>query len=52
MQTKAGFEDFVLAFLLGVDVVGRFIRIGQGFVVVDLIAEVALGISDTSNAAD
>jgi len=33
-----------LAFLLGVDVVGRFIRIGQGFVVVDLIAEVALGI--------
>jgi len=33
-----------LAFLLCVDVVGRFIRIGQGFVVVDLIAEVALGI--------
>ena len=30
-----------MAFLLGVDVVGRFIRIGQGFVVVDLIAEVA-----------
>ena len=33
-----------MAFLLGVDVVGRFIRIGQGFVVVDLIAEVALGV--------
>ena len=33
-----------MAFLLGVDVVGRFIRIGQRFVVVDLIAEVALGI--------
>ena len=33
-----------MAFLFGVDVVGRFIRIGQGFVVVDLIAEVALGI--------
>ena len=33
-----------MTFLLGVDVVGRFIRIGQGFVVVDLIAEVALGI--------
>ena len=44
MQTKAGFEDFVLTFLLGVDVVGGFIGIGQGFVVVDLIAEVALGI--------
>ena len=44
LQTKAGFEDFVLAFLLGVDVVGGFIGIGQGFVVVDLIAEVALGI--------
>ena len=40
LQTKAGFEDFVLAFLLGVDVVGGFIGIGQGFVVVDLIAEV------------
>ena len=33
-----------MALLLGVDVVGRFICIGQGFVVVDLIAEVALGI--------
>ena len=33
-----------MAFLLGVDVVGGFIGIGQGFVVVDLIAEVALGI--------
>ena len=30
LQTKAGFQHFVLAFLLGVDVVGRFIRIGQG----------------------
>ena len=44
LQTKAGFEDFVLALLLGVDVVGGFICIGQGFVMVDLIAEVALGI--------
>ena len=44
LQTKAGFQHFVLAFLLGVDVVGRFIRIGQGFVMIDLIAEVALGI--------
>ena len=33
-----------MAFLLGVDVVGRFICIGQRFVVVDLIAEVAFGI--------
>ena len=33
-----------MTFLLGVDVVGGFIGIGQGFVVVDLIAEVALGI--------
>ena len=33
-----------MALLLGVDVVGRFICIGQRFVVVDLIAEVALGI--------
>ena len=33
-----------MAFLLGVDVVGGFIGIGQSFVVVDLIAEVALGI--------
>ena len=44
LQTKAGFEDFVLTFLLGVDVVGRFIRIGQGFVMIDLIAEVAFGV--------
>jgi len=44
LQTKAGFQHFVLAFLLGVDVVGRFICIGQRFVVVDLIAEVAFGI--------
>ena len=44
MQTKAGFQHFVLAFLLGVDVVGGFIGIGQGFVMIDLIAEVALGI--------
>ena len=44
LQTKAGFQHFVLAFLLGVDVVGGFIGIGQSFVVVDLIAEVALGI--------
>ena len=33
-----------MAFLLGVDVVGRFIRIGQSFVMIDLIAEVTLGI--------
>ena len=33
-----------MALLFGVDVVSRFIRIGQRFVVVDLIAEVALGI--------
>ena len=44
LQTKTRFEDFVLAFLLGVDVVGRFIRIGQGFVMIDLIAEVAFGV--------
>ena len=44
LQTKAGFEDFVLTFLLGVDMVGRFIRIGQGFVMIDLIAEVAFGV--------
>ena len=30
-----------MAFLLGVDVVGGFIGVGQRFVVVDLIAEVA-----------
>ena len=33
-----------MALLLGVDVVGRFICIGQGFVMVDLIADVALGV--------
>jgi len=33
-----------LAFLLGMDVVGGLICVGQSFVVVDLIAEVALGI--------
>ena len=44
LQTKAGFQHFVLALLLGVDVVGGFIGIGQGFVMIDLIAEVALGI--------
>ena len=33
-----------MALLLGVDVVGGFIGIGQGFVMIDLIAEVALGI--------
>ena len=33
-----------MALLLGVDMVGRFIRIGQSFVMIDLIAEVALGI--------
>ena len=33
-----------MAFLLGVDVVGGLICIGQRFVVVDLIAEVALGV--------
>ena len=41
VQRKTGFQHFVLAFLLGVDVVGGFVSIGQGFVVVDLIAEVA-----------
>ena len=44
LQTKTRFEDFVLAFLPGMDVVGGFIGVGQRFVVVDLIAEVALGI--------
>ena len=44
LQTKAGFQHFVLAFLLGVDVVGRFICIGQRFVVVDLIAEIPFGV--------
>ena len=44
LQTKAGFQHFVLAFLLGVDVVGRFIYIGQRFVVVDLIAEIPFGV--------
>ena len=44
LQTKAGFQHFVLTFLLGVDVVGRFIRIGQSFVMIDLIAEVAFGV--------
>ena len=44
LQTKAGFQHFVLAFLLGVDVVGGFIYIGQGFVMIDLITEVALGV--------
>lgn len=33
-----------MAFLLGMDVVGGFIGIGQGFIMIDLIAEVALGI--------
>ena len=33
-----------MAFLPGMDVVGGFIGVGQRFVVVDLIAEVALGI--------
>ena len=41
VQRKTGFQHFVLAFLLGVDVVSGFVSIGQGFVVVDLIAEVA-----------
>ena len=41
VQRKTGFQHFVLAFLLDVDVVGGFVSIGQGFVVVDLIAEVA-----------
>ena len=40
LQTKAGFEDFVLAFLLGVDVVGGLICIGQRFVVVDLVTKI------------
>ena len=40
LQTKAGFKDFVLAFLLGVDVVGGLICVGQRFVMIDLIAEV------------
>ena len=33
-----------MAFLLGVDVIGGFIRIGQGFVVVHLVTEVTLGV--------
>lgn len=33
-----------MALLLGVDVVGGLVGIGQGFVMIDLIAEVALGI--------
>ena len=33
-----------MAFLPGVDVVGGLVGIGQGFVMIDLIAEVALGI--------
>ena len=44
LQTKAGFEDFVLTLLLGMDVVGGLICIGQGFVVVDLITKITLGI--------
>ena len=44
LQTKAGFQHFVMTFPLGVDVVGRFIRIGQSFVMIDLIAEVAFGV--------
>ena len=44
LQTKAGFQHFVLALLFEVDVVGRFIRIGQGFVMIDLIAEIPFGV--------
>ena len=44
LQPKAGFEDFVLTLLLGMDVVGGLICIGQGFVVVDLITKITLGI--------
>ena len=44
LQTKAGFQHFVLAFLFGMDVVGGFICIGQRFVVVDLIAEIPFGV--------
>ena len=44
VQRKTGFQHFVLAFLLGVDVVGRFIRIGQGFVMIDLITKITLGV--------
>ena len=33
-----------MAFLLGVDVVGGFIGIGQRFVVVDLVTKITLGI--------
>ena len=43
LQTaKAGFEDFVLALsCFGVEW-GGFISTGQGFVVVDLIAEISI----------
>ena len=33
-----------MAFLFGMDVVGGLVGIGQSFVMIDLIAEVALGI--------
>ena len=46
MQTKAGFKNFVLALLFGVDVVGGFICVGQGFVMIDLIAEIPFGVGE------
>ena len=46
IQREAGFEDFILAFLLRVDMVAGFICIGQRFVVVDLIAEIPGGIGE------
>ena len=46
IQREAGFEDFILAFLLSADMVAGFICIGQCFVVVDLIAEIPGGIGE------
>ena len=46
IQREAGFEDFILAFLLRVDMVAGFICIGQCFVVVDLIAEITGSIGE------
>ena len=46
IQREAGFEDFILAFLLRVDMVAGFICIGQCFVVIDLIAEIPGGIGE------
>ena len=44
IQGKAGFQHFVLAFLFGLDVVGGLVRVGQGFIMVDLIAKIAFSV--------